>query len=121
VPPGQENLQSVVLDVTVGGCPGGPAFSGTVDIHSPDVDLAGALVPLPESFLDASSLMRERCAARGDGGAAGSFVVRDRTGIAPGPDQLLAAPPGNRSDDGGTAAAPGPLRADVLAVAAPCL
>ena len=40
---------------------GNPELSGTVEIHSPDVNLAGTLAPLPSTFLDAASLMRERC------------------------------------------------------------
>ncbi|MCI0549252.1 MAG: hypothetical protein L0027_18455, partial [Candidatus Rokubacteria bacterium] len=50
-----------------------PELSGTVEIHSPDVNLAGTLAPLPSAFLDAGSLMRERCAARRSGERAGSF------------------------------------------------
>jgi filamentous hemagglutinin family protein len=67
---------------------GGPELSGTVEIHSPDVDLAGTLTALPASFLDASSLLAERCAARG-GASSGSFVARGRSGVPGGPEGLL--------------------------------
>jgi hypothetical protein len=67
-------------------------LSGTVEVHSPDVDLAGALTPLPSAFLDATSLMRERCAARRSGERAGSFSVRGPGGIPSEPDGWLRAP-----------------------------
>lgn len=93
--------------------PGGPEFSGTVEIRSPDVDLAGTLAALPASFLDASSLLRERCTARG-AGEAGSFTVRGAT-PAPPADGYLPAPlavgVARRSAGGAVplAAAPRPL------------
>jgi large exoprotein involved in heme utilization and adhesion len=71
---------------------GTPELSGTVEIHSPDVNLAGTLAELPSSFLDAASLMRERCAARRSGERAGSFAVRGPGGIPSEPDGWLPAP-----------------------------
>jgi hypothetical protein len=71
---------------------GNPALSGTVEIHSPDVNLAGTLAPLPAAFLDAASLMRERCAVRRGGERAGSFAVRGPGGIPAEPDGWLPAP-----------------------------
>ncbi len=71
---------------------GNPALSGTVEIKSPDVNLAGTLAPLPSAFLDAASLMRERCAARRSGERAGSFSVRGAGGIPAEPDGWLRAP-----------------------------
>ncbi len=71
---------------------GTPELSGTVEIHSPDVNLAGTLAPLPSAFLDAGSLMRERCAARRSGERAGSFSVRGPGGIPAEPDGWLRAP-----------------------------
>jgi filamentous hemagglutinin family protein len=71
---------------------GDQALSGTVEIHSPDVNLAGSLTPLPSTFLDAASLMRERCAARRSGERAGSFAVRGPGGIPAEPDGWLPAP-----------------------------
>jgi filamentous hemagglutinin family protein len=55
-------------------------IDGTVEINAPDVDLAGSLVALPETPLDAAGLLRERCAAqRSD--ELGSFVVRGREAV----------------------------------------
>src|SRR5262249_37425638 len=71
---------------------GNQELSGTVEIHSPDVDLAGTLTPLPSGFLDAPSLMREHCAARRNGERAGSFSVRGPGGIPSEPDGWLRAP-----------------------------
>jgi large exoprotein involved in heme utilization and adhesion len=70
---------------------GGPEFSGIVAVHAPDVDLAGNLTELPTTYLDAASLMRERCAARRSD-SAGSFAVLGNSGIPPEPDGWLRAP-----------------------------
>jgi len=70
---------------------GDPELSGTVEVNTPDVDLAGTLTALPASYLDASSLMRERCAARRSGERAGSFAVRGNGGIPAEPDGWLPA------------------------------
>jgi filamentous hemagglutinin family protein len=64
---------------------------GTVDLRAPDTDLAGELAALPESFLDAVALMKERCAARQGGERAGSFVVTGRHGVPASPDGPLPA------------------------------
>jgi filamentous hemagglutinin family protein len=85
-----------------------PEFSGTVEVHSPDVDLAGTLTPLPSTFLDAALLMRERCAARRSGERAGSFSVRGSGGIASEPDGWLRAPVLLEPPATPSAAAPGP-------------
>jgi hypothetical protein len=61
-----------------------------VDVHAPDVDLSGQLTSLPGSFLDASARIREQCAARRSGEAAGSFAVQGNR-VAPGPDGVLSA------------------------------
>jgi len=70
---------------------GNPELSGTVEVNAPDTDLAGALTALPASYLDAASLMRERCAARRSGERAGSFAVRGNGGIPAEPDGWLPA------------------------------
>jgi filamentous hemagglutinin family protein len=89
---------------------------GVVEIQSPDVDLTGALVALPTSFVDASSLVRSPCAASHSEGDAGSFVVSSREGLPPSPDALLpsSAPeaPAAMAESGGERApslAPGQL------------
>jgi len=65
---------------------------GIVAVHAPDVNLAGQLTPLPTTYLDAASLMKERCAARRNGERAGSFSVRGNGGIPAEPDGWLPAP-----------------------------
>jgi hypothetical protein len=64
-------------------------IDGIVEVSTPDVDLAGTLTALPASYLDAASLMRERCAARRSGKRAGSFGVRGNGGIPAEPDGWL--------------------------------
>jgi hypothetical protein len=56
------------------------------------VNLAGTLAPLPSAFLDAASLMRERCAARRSGERAGSIALRGAGRIPAEPDGWLRAP-----------------------------
>jgi hypothetical protein len=57
----------------------GPAgISGTVEINSPTVDVAGSLATLPESPLDATAQMQDACGARAPD--AGSFAVLGRDG-----------------------------------------
>jgi hypothetical protein len=70
----------------------GTGVAGSVEIHSPAVNLAGTLAQLPTNFLDAASRMRERCAARRSGERAGSFAVRGPGGIPAEPDGWLPAP-----------------------------
>jgi hypothetical protein len=57
---------------------------------APEVDLAGTLSALPASFLDAASLLRQRCAQRAEAGA-GSFVVAGTSAIDASPDAPLEA------------------------------
>src|SRR5262245_22191976 len=99
---------------------GNPALSGTVEVHSPDVDLAGTLTPLPSAFLDAASLMRERCAARRSGERAGTFSVRGPGGIPSEPDGWLRAPLVLEASATPTAAVPG-LPALVASLPGPLL
>lgn len=64
-------------------------ISGSVVISSPIVDLAGSLESLPASYLDAGTLLAERCAARIAGNAS-SFVVAGRGGVPVEPDGWLS-------------------------------
>jgi filamentous hemagglutinin family protein len=69
-------------------------IDGRVEIDAPDSDITGSLAGLPETFLDATALMRERCGTRELGraqesAAPSSFVVRERKGLAGRPDELL--------------------------------
>src|SRR4029453_7624507 len=95
-------------DSVVSARSGNPELSGTVEIHSPDVNLAGTLAELPTNFLDAASQMRERCAARKSGERVGSFAVRGPGGIPAEPDGWLPAPllPDTASTTAATAGAP---------------
>jgi hypothetical protein len=68
-----------------------PELSGTVEVNTPDVNLAGALAELPTNPLDAASQMKEACAARRSGERAGSFAVHAAEGIPPEPDGWLPA------------------------------
>jgi large exoprotein involved in heme utilization and adhesion len=65
-------------------------IDGIVEIHAPDVDLAGSLAALPESALDASDQLAERCSARRRGETEGSFTVAG-AGLRPGPEGWLPA------------------------------
>jgi len=66
-------------------------IQGTVEIHAPETDVAGTLASLPETFLDAAALMKERCAARKGGESAGSFVWTGRQGVSWSPDGMIPA------------------------------
>jgi len=78
-------------------------IDGIVEVSTPDVDLAGTLTALPASYLDAASLMRERCAARRSGERAGSFAVRGNGGIPAEPDGWLPASVSFEAAPGGSA------------------
>jgi large exoprotein involved in heme utilization and adhesion len=67
-------------------------LSGTISIAAPNTDVVSSLVVLPETFLDASSQLREACAARG-GRPGSSFNAGGRGGLPPDPGTPLAASP----------------------------
>jgi filamentous hemagglutinin family protein len=67
-------------------------LSGTITIAAPNTDVAGSLVILPETFLDASSQLPEACAARG-GQPTSSLTLGGRGGLPPDPGAPLAASP----------------------------
>jgi large exoprotein involved in heme utilization and adhesion len=52
-------------------------LSGTISIAAPNTDVVGSLVVLPKTLLDASSQLREACAARG-GHPGSSFTAGGR-------------------------------------------
>ena len=64
---------------------------GIVEIHSPETDVAGTLASLPETFLEAAALMKERCAARKCGESSGSYVWTGRQGVSWSPDGMIPA------------------------------
>jgi large exoprotein involved in heme utilization and adhesion len=61
---------------------------GQIVIRSPEDTVIVGVEALPESFLDVSSLLSERCAAR-TAAKVGSFVVLGRGGVPPEPDAAL--------------------------------
>ncbi|HET6520645.1 MAG TPA: hypothetical protein VFG47_12630, partial [Geminicoccaceae bacterium] len=67
----------------------GPAgIDGTVRLEGPEENVSGGLTALPATFLDASALLRESCAARRDVGTS-SFTASGRGGLPVGPDAPL--------------------------------
>lgn len=62
-------------------------ISGSVQIAAPKVDVNSSLTTLNANYLDASSLMRESCAARAGRAAANSFTGTGRGGLAQAPAQ----------------------------------
>jgi large exoprotein involved in heme utilization and adhesion len=83
-------------------------LSGIINIAAPDTDVAGSLVALPGTFLDAASQLRETCASRG-GRPTSSIIAGGRGGLPPDPGAPLVVspfeqPPGQRSATGSTAA-----------------
>jgi len=63
-------------------------IDGEVNIDSPTTDIIGAVEDLPESFLNAAALLKQRCAVRA-GGTSSSFVVTGAGGVPASPDGLL--------------------------------
>jgi hypothetical protein len=62
--------------------------AGTVEIAAPELDLAAGLVILPDALVDASTQLRELCAAR-LGLDFSSFLVIGRGGVSFSPDEAL--------------------------------
>jgi large exoprotein involved in heme utilization and adhesion len=66
------------------------AATSSLELSGLDEELGAKVVVLPVGFLDASALLRERCAARRDVGAS-SFTAAGRGGLPPAPDQPLGS------------------------------
>ena len=82
---------------------------GTIEIVSPENNVAGSIAQLARSFLDASSLLRGLCSARRTG-APSSFVVAGRGGVPVDADGYL---PGFGADVAAqVASTEGAIRAD---------
>ncbi|MEE9425083.1 MAG: hypothetical protein V3V18_08875, partial [Methylococcales bacterium] len=62
----------------------GGGIDGIVNITSPEANISGSIVALPETYINASEHLSERCAARSAN--VSSFVVKDRSTIRPGPE-----------------------------------
>jgi large exoprotein involved in heme utilization and adhesion len=67
------------------------SVSGTIVVTAPNAEIGSTLVVLPESFLDASSLLVEACAGRGDRPSS-TLVQGGRGGMPPDPAARLASP-----------------------------
>jgi hypothetical protein len=63
---------------------------GTVAIDSPETNLSGELASLSQPYLDAASLIGDRCGASAMN--QGSFALRDAPALPPSPDRGLASP-----------------------------
>jgi filamentous hemagglutinin family protein len=66
-------------------------IDGFVIVNTPYGEVTGDLAALPETFLDASSLLAEPCLARN--APSGSFAVQRVRGVAPPPDAPIPAEP----------------------------
>ncbi len=80
-------------------------INGTVNIQAPVTNLSGTLAPLPQGFLQAATLLAQRCAAR-MGGTYSTFVVAGREGLPLEPGGLLPSPLYEAGPAGALAAAP---------------
>ena len=67
------------------------SVQGTVEIQSPDAQLANALTPLSASFVGIETRLQERCAMR-LGGDFSTFLLVGRGGTPPAPEDLLLSP-----------------------------
>jgi filamentous hemagglutinin family protein len=65
---------------------------GTISIEAQITDVSGSLANLPESVVQAASLLRASCAAQLAEGRTSSLVVTGRGGVPPAPDGLLWSP-----------------------------
>jgi len=63
-------------------------IDGTVEINAPDTDVSGSITVLPETFLDVTGLLQNRCAAR-TMESASSLIITGRGGMPAEPDDFL--------------------------------
>jgi hypothetical protein len=61
---------------------------GSIQIASPENNVAGSIAQLPRALVDASRLMRSACSARREG-TPSSFTLAGRGGVPPDPDGYL--------------------------------
>jgi filamentous hemagglutinin family protein len=64
-------------------------IDGTVDIQAPVRNLSGTVAPLPQTFQQVATLLRQRCAERLRGSQASSFVLGGRDSIPAAPSGVL--------------------------------
>ncbi|MEE9423870.1 MAG: hypothetical protein V3V18_02695, partial [Methylococcales bacterium] len=71
---------------------------GEVSINSPETNMSGSIIALPETFINTSEHLSQRCTARSAN--LSSFVVKDRSGIPPGPEDAASSTYFDRSQWG---------------------
>jgi len=64
-------------------------IDGTILIDAPDTDISGSLQQLPDSFLDVTALLSERCSVS-SASTSSSFVISGRGGVPANPGQYLS-------------------------------
>jgi filamentous hemagglutinin family protein len=62
---------------------------GTVNINSPETNISSSIVALPETYINVSEHLSERCSARSAN--ISNFVVKDRNTIPSGPDDASSS------------------------------
>ncbi|MGL5135337.1 MAG: filamentous hemagglutinin N-terminal domain-containing protein, partial [Planktothrix sp.] len=67
----------------------GAAFSGAVEISSPEVDPSAGLVELPSNLVDPTTLIAARCS----GNEQNQFVITGRGGLPASPNDALSSEP----------------------------
>jgi large exoprotein involved in heme utilization and adhesion len=65
---------------------------GTVTVQAPIQNLSGAMVPMQQEYMPATTLLSQRCAARVSDGKVSTFVVTLREGLPPEPGGPLPSP-----------------------------
>jgi large exoprotein involved in heme utilization and adhesion len=101
-PGGNIDIVANTLLCSPGTCTGAPdsfitasstlSTPGTIDIQAFTTNVSGTLARLPESLLQAATLLRAACAARVTAGKASSLVVSGRGGLPLEPGDLLPSP-----------------------------
>src|SRR5439155_6182053 len=67
-------------------------INGQVNIQAPVTNISGTLVPLPQAFARATTLLSTRCAERLREGNVSSLVVQGRDGVPARPGGVLPMP-----------------------------
>ena len=101
-PGGNIDIVANTLLCSPGTCTGAPdsfitassalSTPGTIDIQAFTTNVSGTLARLPESLLQAATLLRAACAARVTAGKASSLVVSGRGGLPLEPGDLMPSP-----------------------------
>src|SRR5262249_23283942 len=94
----------------------GVGLPGTVAVGVPETDVRGAVVPLPQTFASAATVLRNRCAARRHEGTMSSLIDRGRDGVPAHPGGLLPSRLSTPQSAAATSRAAGQRRRKTLAV-----